>query len=102
MPRYDFSCFMDHVFEHFVSPAPDLQHYQVACPECGGPAKWKPSAQVQPEFKPFYHEHLGPHPVRIESREQYRTICREKEVYGPYNEGDRAKTKGIEKLKHLD
>lgn len=87
MPRYDFSCYLDHVFEVFLAPqrlkTVSLGDLQLSCHECGAPAKWKPTAQFQPEFKPLDHEHLGPEPVRVESREQYKAMLVERDCYGP-------------------
>lgn len=91
MPNYDFACFYDHVFEVFIAPQRlktglDLGDFQIPCYECGAPAKWKPSAQVAPEFKPFVHEHLGPEPVRVESRKHFRELIQKSDSYGPYVE----------------
>lgn len=90
MPRYDFSCGADHVFELFLAPQRlktlDLGDLRLPCATCGEPAKWKPSAQVRADFKSFVHEHLGPTPVLIESREQYKRLLQDTRCYGPYVE----------------
>lgn len=90
MPRYDMSCDADHIFEVFLAPQRlktlDLGTLRLPCAECGEPAKWKPSAQVQPEFQSFVHEHLGPEPIRVESREHYKQLLQERRAYGPYVE----------------
>lgn len=90
VPNYDFACFMDHEFEVFLAPqrlkSLDLGTFVLPCQECGAPAKWKPSANMAPEFKAFTHENLGPAPVRVESREHYRRLLQATDSYGPYVE----------------
>ncbi|MGH9203361.1 MAG: hypothetical protein ACRD2A_19205 [Vicinamibacterales bacterium] len=85
MPRFDFACTADHVFEVFLAPQRqvNLDDFALPCAECGEPAMWKPTAQFQPEFKPLDHEHLGPESVHVESREQYRRMLVERDCYGP-------------------
>lgn len=96
-PNYDFACDADHVFEVFLAPQRlktlDLGELRMPCAECGEPAKWKPSVQVQPEFKPTLHEHLGPEPVLVESRDHYRRLLEARDAYGPYREPDSKSSK---------
>ena len=90
MPRYDFCCARDHVFEVYLAPRElgglDLGTYTVPCPACGTAARWKPSAQIQPAFTPHWNEHLANRPVFVESREHYRQLLVESDSYGPYVE----------------
>jgi len=58
------------------------------CRTCGGLTHWKPSVQVQPTFKPVYHEHLDRKPVLLTSRRQYREELKKRDLRGPYWHGD--------------
>jgi hypothetical protein len=88
--RYDFTC-DEHTFEVIAQSGDTAER---PCQVCGKPAHWKPSFQAQPEFKPFYHEHITPEkPVLIESRKHYAEVCRQHGLYGPYNESEKAKNR---------
>lgn len=82
--RRDYLCSQGHTFEVVEKNDPPQERQ---CPQHFGCwAYWKPSVQVQPEFKPFFHEHLSDKGVQIESREQYRRELERRGLYGPYCE----------------
>ncbi len=76
MPRFDARCERcERTWEVF------LRRYRerLVCP-CGGRAWVQLGAQVAATMNtyPFVHEHLGHHPVVVESPQHYRRLLRER------------------------
>jgi putative FmdB family regulatory protein len=79
MPLYDYECpHCQYRFEAIVR-VDDV----VDCPQCGRRCQRLPSFKVD-IFKPFWHEDFGDEPVYIESKQQYKELCKKHGVYAPY------------------
>ena len=85
--RYDMLCrACQHVWEE-VCKSGETEGWP--CPKCGSTeTAWLPSCQVQPEFKPVFHEHLSNEGVMLTSRQQYREELKKRNLRGPYWHGD--------------
>jgi len=86
--RYDMQCDTCDGVVEVVRTSGDTSQQPCCCLKtCPGRMSWKPSVQVQPAFKPVWHEHLANEPVLLTSREQYRDELRKRNLRGPYETG---------------
>lgn len=82
MPMYDFICKRCN-FE-FETCVPIAERDEVTCKKCGARTSRKVARTKDDWFRPFVTEDFNGKPIEVKSKEHYKQLCKDHNVYAPH------------------
>lgn len=82
MPMYDYHC--QDCMCKFELCVPIAQRDTVKCRNCGGNTTRLISRTKDDWFRPFVSEDFTGKPIEVRSKEHYKQLCKEHNVYAPH------------------
>lgn len=84
MILYDYKCEWKSCGHEFEKLVPSEHKDCIPCPKCNGETKRLMPRTKDDWFRPFTSDDFTGEPIEVRTKEHYRSLCKEHNIYAPH------------------